>query len=399
MGNQNDQNENSQNENDESHKSKTHDDFDNAPNKQEPQDSEPKKPEMEDQVDDGPMMPIQEQSLNNLSFNSENQEKIYEMQWDCPQCGTKKLLGKTHRFCPACGNPQDPDKRYFPSEEEKVAVHDHEYVGIDKLCSYCNAANSASALHCTQCGAPMEGTANVSLKDTDEKNLPQSTEEQEASKKKKRSWIKWTIIGTLGSIIGFCGLALFWKKTVNLEVINQEWSRSIEIQQIQGVRESKWCPAPIGAYNITSQREMSGSKQIPDGQTCRTVRSDRGDGTYSQSQKCTTKYRSEPVYDQKCYYTINRWRTTNKVVALGGREKALAWPQLPPLRGGNSLGSQRTGARVEKYTTFFQVDGKEKNRCEYTSTEKWNTQKKGTRWKGKMGVLSNLIDCDDLQKL
>jgi len=55
------------------------------------------------------------------------------MLWDCEFCGTKKLLGKTHRFCPNCGAQQDPKARYFPSDEEKVAVKDHVYVGVDKI--------------------------------------------------------------------------------------------------------------------------------------------------------------------------------------------------------------------------------------------------------------------------
>jgi hypothetical protein len=32
--------------------------------------------------------------------------KTYEMLWDCRYCGTKKLLGKTHRQGPECGGEQ-----------------------------------------------------------------------------------------------------------------------------------------------------------------------------------------------------------------------------------------------------------------------------------------------------
>jgi len=34
-------------------------------------------------------------------------EKTYEMLWDCRYCGTKKLLGKTHRHCLECGGAKD----------------------------------------------------------------------------------------------------------------------------------------------------------------------------------------------------------------------------------------------------------------------------------------------------
>ena len=55
--------------------------------------------------------------------------KHYEMLWDCAYCATPKLLGKSHRHCPKCGAPQDPERRYFPADSEKVAVEDHVPVG------------------------------------------------------------------------------------------------------------------------------------------------------------------------------------------------------------------------------------------------------------------------------
>ena len=81
--------------------------------------------------------------------------KVYEMLWDCEYCGTKGNLGLTHRFCPNCGAPQNPDSRYYPSDEEKVEVHDHRYVGVDVTCPACNELNSAAAEFCGQCGSPL----------------------------------------------------------------------------------------------------------------------------------------------------------------------------------------------------------------------------------------------------
>ena len=36
------------------------------------------------------------------------EKKTYEMMWDCPYCGTKHLLGLTHRHCPNCGAARSP---------------------------------------------------------------------------------------------------------------------------------------------------------------------------------------------------------------------------------------------------------------------------------------------------
>ncbi len=80
---------------------------------------------------------------------------VYEMLWDCQFCGAKGNLGLSHRFCPNCGAPQNPDSRYYPSDEEKVAVHDHVFVGVDVTCPACNELNSAAAEFCGQCGSPL----------------------------------------------------------------------------------------------------------------------------------------------------------------------------------------------------------------------------------------------------
>ena len=50
-----------------------------------------------------------------------SEETHYEMLWDCEYCDMPKLLGVSQRFCPNCGAAQNPDKRYFPEDEDKVA--------------------------------------------------------------------------------------------------------------------------------------------------------------------------------------------------------------------------------------------------------------------------------------
>ena len=47
---------------------------------------------------------------------------VFEMLWDCASCDTKNLLGKTNRFCPVCGAPQDPKRRRFPKATDGTFV-------------------------------------------------------------------------------------------------------------------------------------------------------------------------------------------------------------------------------------------------------------------------------------
>ena len=66
----------------------------------------------------------------------------YQMLWDCAYCDTTKLLALDHRHCPNCGGAQDAERRYFPSDEDKVAVEDHEFFGADWQCAACDSPNA-----------------------------------------------------------------------------------------------------------------------------------------------------------------------------------------------------------------------------------------------------------------
>src|SRR3954471_15815305 len=89
------------------------------------------------------------------------EEATYEMCWDCKYCGQKKLLGLTHRFCAGCGAPQDPASRYFPPDNEKVAVKDNPFVGADVSCPACKQPMSRAAKCCTNCGSPIDKGVEV----------------------------------------------------------------------------------------------------------------------------------------------------------------------------------------------------------------------------------------------
>ncbi|MBM4362811.1 MAG: hypothetical protein FJ104_09030, partial [Deltaproteobacteria bacterium] len=92
-------------------------------------------------------------------------ETAYEMLWDCRYCGSKKLLGVTHRHCPSCGAPQDADARYFPADEDRVLAKDHRFAGADVSCPHCTESNGRAAAHCRSCGGPLAGATEVKRRD------------------------------------------------------------------------------------------------------------------------------------------------------------------------------------------------------------------------------------------
>lgn len=95
-----------------------------------------------------------------------------------------------------------------------------------------------------------------------------------------------------------------------------------------GAHELSWCDSmPRDAYSMSRAREVRSHNQIPDGQDCRTVRSDNGDGdgTYSTSQECSTRYRSEAAAVAKVARAPARAGRTSSSPLRGTRETTKTW--------------------------------------------------------------------------
>jgi hypothetical protein len=364
------------------------------------------------------------------------EEKIYEMLWDCEFCSSKKLLGKTHRHCPNCGATQDPSRRYFPADSEKVAVQDHEYFGADKACPFCATANGAKSTFCGNCGGALDGAKEVTRRtsqiagestvpdsvqsakldfDAQKNPLPAGTEKKSEDLAFKDSnlvkahpktpkWVIWMLSSIGVGSIGFIGLGIFWTETVNLKLTQHEWSRSIDIEQFKPVDDSAWCDSmPSDSYSVSRRSEVRSYNQVADGEECHTVKSDRGDGTYSESESCSTKYRSEPVYDSKCYYKVDRWAFERASTANGfGLEQEPYWPAPEYRSCTGSVGCERLGTRKEKYQVHFEEsDGEtkgEKHDCEFDQT-KWKSYDNNITYKSEKSVIFNYITCDSITAL
>lgn len=251
------------------------------------------------------------------------QKPVYEMFWDCRNCSTKKLLGKTHRHCPVCGVPQKAADRYFPKDHEKVAVHDHLYFGSDTVCSRCETQNCAAAQHCFHCGFSLGTATQVALKPSE---LSSSSQPPGRRRRNKRRGLDpvdayatlsgdrspsaspeikcnpHTDEGKAKIAAAVCLLVVFllWfflrTEDAYATVTAQTWRTSQEIEELRTLHESCWSPTPSGAYNERCETRQHGTRQVPDGEDCGQVCSesctnnDNGDGTYSQdcSTSCST---------------------------------------------------------------------------------------------------------------
>ncbi len=346
------------------------------------------------------------------------QEKHYEMQWDCQFCGTPKLLGKTHRFCPNCGAPQDPDARYFPKEEDKVAVEDHVFVGKDVICPACGGLNSADAHNCGNCGSPLEAGERARTA-TDgftagavpvgERDVAQEQFEREmsaagittnAAEKKRRGS---NLIGGLVMIgvLLVCGGG-FWlfsqTQAVVVTAAEHTWEREIRIEQFQAVRDEAWRDqVPSAAYRVSCNERERDTRRVQTGEECRTERRDNGDGTFTERQVCEPTYRNEPIMDDWCSYTIDRWAYERSVTTDGrGVSPAPEWGRVNLACTGERLNCEREAGREERYTVTFRGDG-ERHTCTFPLSE-WQNITPDSRWTLEVRRFATGALCDTLQR-
>ena len=270
---------------------------------------------------------------------------FFEMLWDCDHCGTKGLLGKSQRHCANCGAPQNPDKRYYPTPEQQQQVQGHEYVGSDRTCPACSSPMSAKAKNCTQCGSPLDGSKEV--RGVDEPAVPGP---------RKRSHRIWLYVAIAVAVVAFAIWFIFIRKySAQVQIAAHHWERTITIEQFGDQHREGWRDElPAGAEMPLCSRRQRSSRQVQDGEDCHVERHDKKDGTFEQVKKCKPKYRSEPVEDDWCTYTIRAWGKVDEARATGTGLTA-GWPAVAGLTADAPavLGARRQGKRDEKLVLDF----------------------------------------------
>lgn len=345
----------------------------------------------------------------------EEERGTYQMLWDCGNCGTTGLLGVSHRHCPSCGSAQDPAARYFPSETQKVALENHTYTGADWKCGACDTPNSSQATFCINCGSGKDGNKEVKRREeqstaagqafaddsaksarSELTSRPAAPPEVQPKKSGSGAWIVGGIVLVLVAIV----LAMTWKREASVSVTGHAWTRSIGVETFGPDRQDAWRDqVPPRAYDMSCRQEVRSTRQIPDGETCRDKRVDRGDGSFKEVRECVPKFRDEPVYDQKCSYFLDVWKESRRETASGGSlQEKPAWPAVRLAREGSCLGCEREGAREQSYTVRFQDSEKADKTYECDLEEpQWGALSVGKKVKSKAGVLTGKLDCGALQ--
>lgn len=310
-------------------------------------------------------------------------EKTYEMNWDCEYCGAKQLLGLSHKHCPECGAPQNPEKRYFPPDDQKVAVEDHQYVGADVHCPSCREAQSAAVKFCATCGSPMDGGRGAHQQADQVFGPGGAPVPPPGAQKEGGGKGIFIVLGLLVvAVIGFFVVRAMWTKDAAVEVTKLSWEREVVVETKASVKEEGSCKSmPKGAEELS--RETPKPK-------CKTRKIDQGDGTFKEKEECEE---AVPV----CTYRVTKWKEARRERETGGADDAPAWPTVRLKKKGDCEGCEREGDRIESYIVHFS-DGKEEKTCTFRKASEWKAFDVGAQYVGKQRVMGGGLDCDSLKR-
>ncbi len=303
-----------------------------------------------------------------------------EALWDCAYCGQTKIGGLTKK-CPNCGHAQDKNVKFYLTEEQKAKKLNEEAAkdygkGADWVCGFCQNLNRYNVTKCTHCGGDrqdMEGDYFESRAETEaaEKLEPLGIQSKPVQTRQKRSILP--LIGVI-AVLAIVMIVLNLPKSKDTSVLDKSWSRTIPIEICKNVEESDWSVPEGGSVYDERQeihhmetvishyedREVEKRREVLDGYDISYDYVNNGDGTFTEKQISTPRYRTEtyyevesvpvyvevPVMAAKYYYTIDRWFMNRTVDTKGGDDTPF-WGQT------NLASDEREGARSEAYEISF----------------------------------------------
>ena len=110
-------------------------------------------------------------------------------------------------------------------------------------------------------------------------------------------------------------------------------------------------------------------------------------------RRISPKYRQEPIYDDYCNYTVDRWSASRSIRANGSSLGELpVWPDASSIRAGTCYGCERESGRSASYTLHLRdIKSGDAYTCDF-SQPVWQSIAIGTRYQTKAAVLIRRLD-------
>lgn len=326
---------------------------------------------------------------------------IREGKWKCTYCAA--VNRGQDLACAGCGSTREADVEFFCEDDAPEVTEEQAQAiargGADWTCETCGTSNRSQAKFCAQCAAPRGASVQreekyESLDSQASRGASQPASAQgfaarptnfnqpQAVPSRRFFTTKVGLMAAAAAVIVFVfgilaigGLAYYLTHTheTELTVTSVDWKRTVEVEELQTLREQKWeDEVPADARVIDRRREIhsytkvqTGTKSVTENYTERvqtgtkkvkTGRRNLGNGyfedvysdqpVYENKQRTRTvekpTYRDDPVYKMKVTYDVDRWRTT-RTAETAGQDNNPVWAQIP--QGAKA----RAGKRTEKY--------------------------------------------------
>ena len=312
---------------------------------------------------------------------------IIEGFWDCSYCGHKKISG-LKRNCPSCGRPRGDDVKFYMAGTDHV-VEEPVSDGPDWLCPYCGGLNPSNATRCISCGSDRADSTDdyFSMHQKKEEEKPFEPYETPQAPEPKKSGL-WKVILGIGLVIA--ALIAISAITSNIRanrvftIQDKEWQRAVAIEAEADVRYDAW-ELPAGAENVTTseeihhidrvldhyeEREVQRSRQVQDGYDISYNYIDNGNGTFTQQEIRTPRYKKEyyyetervpvyldvPVYATKYHFTRREW-VEQRIERVTGKEGELPDRAVIRMDTGERMGRDETVYYVQTDLGVLQTYG------------------------------------------
>lgn len=324
----------------------------------------------------------------------DKKDERFDPNWECGFCGYQNRAEDT--TCRGCGaGKEDSEKDYFGhkptmSSKNKEDFERRRGISYDEY----EEDNSKD-------DEPLD-------KVNDYRATYNYTKESEP---KKKSSFTSNRVESLKYLLGYAGIAslvigliillvwLFTPITRTAVVKNFEWQRTIAVEQYTECHESGWS-LPAGATLEDTRREVhhynhvidhyeTKSKQVAeqvfDGYDTSYRDLGNGQAEMIQTPRYRTEYHTEyyeepvykdvPVYQDKYYYEIGRWKFSYNLTTSGNDQNPY-WhdTDLPTGIDIPQYGDLRQGTRSEKYTVILLDYMEQYQRLEYNYSDWINTQ-------------------------
>jgi hypothetical protein len=179
-------------------------------------------------------------------------------------------------------------------------------------------------------------------------------------------------------------------------VIAHAWEREVPIEIYDDVQEEGWRnEVPSDARNMTCHQAQRSSKKVQDGETCTDKKVDKGDGTFDKKKVCEPKYKSEPVMDDKCRYTVTKWKVMEKKTSKGAGMTLTDPPELPPAAVAAVPRAKRAGHKKDTFYLQLEVTGADppKQECD-VSEAAWKKHADGAAVTVQVLEKNGKVACD-----